>query len=91
MKNRWSILLDNYFSINYILVFAFIVVNFIAGREFRDIISFCFTIVMMPLLVLKIVNEVKNEDDVYSKNSSGFIIRDLLIFGTMLGLFFFLI
>lgn len=91
-SNFKGILLSYYFSITYVLFFAFILNALLTGREseFRDIASNIILILIASLFALKIVNELPNGGvNNFLKNNSGRILSVLLIFGLLI-IFYFL-
>jgi hypothetical protein len=88
--NFKGILLANYYSITYVLFFAFALISLFTGREseFRDIALNIILLLMVSLLALKIVGELANGNG-FLKNNSGRILRALLIFGLFVAFYFF--
>ncbi len=82
MKNESSknVFLEKYIYINYFLVFAFLVINLIFGRDYRDIIFTSFVILMFPLLIYKIKNELNYDRTNGTKLAQNTIIKMLFIF-----------
>lgn len=89
-ENSKNIFLEKYIYINYFLVFAFLVLNLIFGREYRDIISTTFIILMLPLLFYKIKNELNCDKENGTKLAQNTIIKMLLIFGLLILIYFIL-
>jgi hypothetical protein len=90
MKNETSknILLDKYSYTNYFLVIAFIILNIAIGREYRDIISIVFILIMLPIAFFKIKNELKIDKEKSTKSAQITLIKMLLLFGIMAAIYF---
>jgi hypothetical protein len=90
MKNETSknILLDKYSYTNYFLVIAFIILNIAIGREYRDIISIVFILIMLPIAFFKIKNELKLDKEKGTKSAQITLIKMLLLFGIMAAFYF---
>jgi hypothetical protein len=90
MKNETlkNILLDKYSYTNYFLVAAFIVLNMANGREYRDIISIVFIIIMLPISFFKIKNELKIDKEKGTKSAQITLIKMLLLFGVLAAIYF---
>jgi hypothetical protein len=90
MKNETSknILLDKYSYTNYFLVIAFIILNIAIGREYRDIISIVFILIMLPIAFFKIKNELKIDKEKSTKSAQVTLIKMLLLFGIMAAFYF---
>jgi hypothetical protein len=82
-ENLKKSFIDNYTYINYFIVFVFLIVNLILGREYRNITSTFFIIIMLPLLVIKIKNELNYDKENGTKSVQKTLIRMLLILGLL--------
>ena len=90
MKNETSknILLDEYSYINNFLVLAFIIFSLMSGREYRDIISAVFITIMLPLLLFKVKNDLKNDKEKGTRTAQNTLIKMLLIIGILTAFYF---
>ena len=90
MKNETSknILLDKYSYTIFFLVVAFIILNIASGREYRDMISTVFIVIMSTSAFFKIKNELKNDKEKSTKYAQNTLIKMLLLFGFMAGIYF---
>lgn len=80
--------LEKYSYINYFLVFAFVIINLIFGRENRNIITTVFIIIMFPLLLYKIKKELNYDKENGTKLAQNTLIKMLLFFGLLAGFYF---
>jgi hypothetical protein len=85
-----NMFLEKYCYINYFLVFAFLIINLISGRENRNIIATVFIIFMVPLLFYKIKKEFNYDKENGTKLAQNTLIKMLLIFVLLVGFYFIL-
>jgi hypothetical protein len=90
MKNESTknMFLEKYSYINYFLVFVFLNINLISGRENRNIIATVFIIIILPLLLYKIKKELNYDKENGTKLAQNTLIKMLLIFGLLVGFYF---
>ncbi len=86
MENNTSknLFLKKYTYINYILVIAFIVLNLLTDRAYRDLISLIFIVIMIPLFIYKIIHELKNDQENKTKPVQKTILNMAIVFGLLL-------
>ena len=87
-ENSKNIFLDKYIYVNYFLVVAFIILNLLTEREYRNIISIFFIIIMLPLFFFKIKNDLHNDKENKTKLVQNTIIKMLIIFGILVTFYF---
>lgn len=87
-ENLKKSFIKNYTYINYFIVFVFLIVNLILGREYRNITSTFFIIIMLPLLFFKIKNELNFDKENGTKSVQRTLVRMLLIFGFLIMIYF---
>jgi uncharacterized membrane protein YozB (DUF420 family) len=90
MKNESStnIFLEKYIYINYFLVFAFVIINLITAKEYRNIISTVFIIIMVPLLCYKINKELIYDKANGTKLVQKTLVNMVLIFSALVAIYF---
>lgn len=90
MKNEIfkNISKDKFTYINYFLVFAFLILNLITGREYRNTISIVFASIMLPLLIFKIKKELLYDKVNGTKLVKNTVLKMLLVFGLLCAVYF---
>ncbi len=79
---------DKYTFINYFLVFAFLILNLITGREYRNTISIVFASIMLSLLIFKIKKELNYDKVNGTKLVKNTVIKMLLVSGLLFAVYF---
>lgn len=87
-ENIKRIIIENYSLINYIMVFAFILICLFTEKEFRYIFGVVFLIMTVPLQRFKILNDIANWDEISWIHIFGLFFRLLLVCTLLLMLYF---